>query len=182
MNDVWYSVVVPNSGSLTIETQAAPGSLMTDTVISIYSGTCGSLVEIGCDDDSSPGTDFFSLESLTGLTPGTTIYVGVWRYSLGTGVDGEFLLGAYDPSLLGNSSFEGNGFTLYPNPVQEVLNLSYDKNISNVTVFNLLGQEVMTKAINATQSQIDMSHLPAGTYLVKVTADNQVKTIKVIKE
>jgi hypothetical protein len=46
----------------------------------------------------------------------------------------------------------------------------------------LVGQEVMTKAVNANQSQIDMSHLSAGTYLVKVTADNQVKTIKVIKE
>ncbi|MBL0012395.1 MAG: T9SS type A sorting domain-containing protein [Flavobacterium sp.] len=182
VNDVWYSVVVPDSGSITIETQAASGSLMTDSVISIYSGTCGSLVEVGCDDDSSPGTDFFSLKSLTGLTPGSTIYVGVWRYSLGAGVDGEFRLAAYDASLLGNSAFESNGFKSYPNPVKNVLNLSYDKNISSVAVFNLLGQEVLTKAINANQSQIDMSGVTAGTYLVKVTADDQVKTIKVIKE
>jgi hypothetical protein len=62
------------------------------------------------------------------------------------------------------------------------LNLSYNKNISNVAVFNLLGQQVMTKASNANQSQIDMSGLTVGTYLVKVTADNQVMTIKVIKE
>jgi hypothetical protein len=46
---------------------------------------------------------------------------------------------------------------------------------------NLLGQEVMVKSINATQSQIDMSNLASGSYLVKVTADNKVKTIKVIK-
>ena len=62
------------------------------------------------------------------------------------------------------------------------MNLSYNKNISSVAVFNLLGQEVLIKAINANQTQIDMSGLKAGTYLVKVTADNQVKTIKVIKE
>ncbi|MBK8600577.1 MAG: T9SS type A sorting domain-containing protein [Flavobacterium sp.] len=62
------------------------------------------------------------------------------------------------------------------------MNLSYDKNISSVAVFNLLGQEVMIKSINANQSQIDMSGLTVGTYLVKVTADNQVMTIKVIKE
>ena len=43
-------------------------------------------------------------------------------------------------------------------------------------------KEVMIKSINANQSQIDMSGLTVGTYLVKVTADNQVMTIKVIKE
>jgi hypothetical protein len=66
--------------------------------------------------------------------------------------------------------------------VKDMLNLSYNKTISDVSVFNLLGQEVMIRSINANQTQIDMSGLTAGTYLVKVTADNQVKTIKVIKE
>lgn len=177
-NDVWYSVVVPASGSITIETQAAPGTAMTDTVISVYTGACGSLVEVGCDDDT--GTDNFSIEPLTGLTPGETIYVGVWKW--GTSLDGEFLISAYDPSLLSNSSFENENFRSYPNPVKDVLNLSYNKSISDVSVYNLLGQEVMTKSINANQSQIDMSALTTGTYMVKVTADNQVKTIKVIKE
>jgi hypothetical protein len=60
--------------------------------------------------------------------------------------------------------------------------LSYNKTISNVAVYNLLGQEVMTKSANDNQSQIDMSNIATGTYLVKVTADNQVKTIKIIKE
>ena len=179
-NDVWYSVVVPDSGSLTIETQTAPGTQMTDSVITIYSGTCGALVEVGCDDDGPVGGDNFSLKELTGLTPGSTIYIGVWKW--GVSSDGEFQLAAYDVSLLGNSSFENDGFTSYPNSVKNVMNLSYNKNISNVTVFNLLGQEVMTKAINASQSQIDMSHLSAGSYIVKVTADNLVKSIKVIKE
>ncbi|MBK8600576.1 MAG: T9SS type A sorting domain-containing protein [Flavobacterium sp.] len=178
-NDVWYSVVVPASGSLTIETAPAPGTVMTDSVLTIFSGTCGSLVEIGCDDDSSASGNY-SLEALTGLTPGDVIYIGVWRY--GTTLDGDFLVSAYDASLLSNSSFENENFRSYPNPVKDVLNLSYNKTISNVSVFNLLGQEVMIKSINANQSQIDMSQLSAGTYLVKITADNQSQTIKVIKE
>jgi hypothetical protein len=136
------------------------------------------LVEIGCDDDT--GTGNFSLEPLTGLTPGETLYIGVWKW--GTTPDGEFLLSAYDASLLSNTAFENGNFRSFPNPVKDILNLSYDKNISNITVFNLLGQEVLTKAINSNQSQLNMSALSAGTYLVKVTADNQVKTIKVIKE
>ncbi len=177
-NDVWYFVTVPASGTLTIETQGAPGTVMTDSVISIYTGVCGSLVEVGCDDDT--GTGNFSIEPLTGLTPGSTLYIGVWKW--GTSLDGEFLISAYDPSLLSNTSFDSENFKSYPNPVRDILNLSYNKPITNVSVFNLLGQEVMTSIINANQSQINMSALSAGTYLVKVTADNQVKTIKVIKE
>ncbi len=178
-NEVWYTVTVPASGSLTVETDTTPGTAVTDTVLSVFTGTCGTLTEVGCDDDAGNGN--FSKIVLTGLTAGDVLYVGVWRY--GTfGSDGEFQLSAYDASLLSNTSFENESFRAYPNPVQNVLNLSYNKSISNVKVFNLLGQEVMTNAINANQSQIDMSHLASGTYLVKVTADSQVKTIKVVKE
>jgi hypothetical protein len=40
----------------------------------------------------------------------------------------------------------------------------------------------MVKTMNESQGQIDMSHLSTGTYLVKVTSEGQVRTIKVIKE
>ena len=83
---------------------------------------------------------------------------------------------------LSNASFNANSFSFYPNPVKDVLTLSYDTEIQKVSVFNLLGQEVITKSINANLGQIDMSALSEGTYLVKVTADNATKTIKVIKQ
>ena len=38
-NDVWYTVTVPNSGTLNLETDAAVGTLMTDSVLSVFSGT-----------------------------------------------------------------------------------------------------------------------------------------------
>jgi hypothetical protein len=83
---------------------------------------------------------------------------------------------------LANTTFDNSNFTYYPNPVKDVLNLSYTNNISNVAVFNLLGQQMYSKTVNANQSKVDMSNLAPGTYLVKVTSDNQVKTLKVIKE
>lgn len=82
---------------------------------------------------------------------------------------------------LKKDTFDDASFVYYPNPVTDVLNITYANEISKVQVMNLLGQEVMVKSINATQSQIDMSNLASGSYLVKVTADNKVKTIKVIK-
>jgi hypothetical protein len=181
--NVWYSVVVPASGTLTIETGDVDGSPYNDSVITVFSGTCGSLTEIDCDDDSSDNA-LFSLVELDGLTPGETLYISVWRYSDpgATGDWGAFQISAFDASL-SVDQFNSNNFAVYPNPVKNVLNLSSTMaDITNVAVFNLLGQQVIAKSVNAAQGQVDMSALPQGTYMVKITANNQVKTVKVIKE
>ena len=49
-------------------------------------------------------------------------------------------------------------------------------------MINLLGQEVLSKTVDASEGQIDMSGLTQGAYFVRITSDNQVKTMKVIKE
>jgi hypothetical protein len=77
---------------------------------------------------------------------------------------------------------DNNVFSYYPNPVNDVLNLSSSQNMSDVAVYNLLGQKVLENSINANSAKVDMSGLSAGSYLVKVTADSQTKTIKVIKQ
>jgi hypothetical protein len=179
--DVWYSVAVPASGTLTIETGEVDGSGFTDSVVVVYTGTCGSLTELECGDDFEDFSSLFSQLNLTGLTPGAVLYIKVARFTLGDGTSDDFQLSAYDASL-GNPTFANNNFKVYPNPVKNILNLSSAENISDVAVYNLLGQQVVAKSVNATQSQIDMAALPKGTYMVKVTANNQVKTIKVIKE
>ncbi|MBR9915175.1 MAG: T9SS type A sorting domain-containing protein [Algicola sp.] len=75
-----------------------------------------------------------------------------------------------------------NMFTYYPNPVKDDLVLHSENEISNVTVMNLLGQNVLTSTPNSTDSTIDMSGLQAGAYFVKVTVGNATKTIRVIKD
>jgi hypothetical protein len=175
--DVWYSMVVPPTGNLVVETRSETGSPLIDTGLSVYSGTCDALTAMGCSDDE--GVDAFSMLSYTGLTPGATVYARIWEYANDT--IGAFRISAYDASL-GNNSFDSAGFAYYPNPVKNILSLSYTGNISEVKVFNLLGQQVIAKAVGSNLGQIDMSSLSPGTYMVKITAENQQKTIKVIKE
>ena len=62
------------------------------------------------------------------------------------------------------------------------MTIRYNENIKDVTVFNLLGQQLFVKNINATEGKVDMSNLSSGTYLVKVNSGDKVQTIKVIKE
>ncbi|UHO39641.1 T9SS type A sorting domain-containing protein [Chryseobacterium capnotolerans] len=71
---------------------------------------------------------------------------------------------------------------VYPNPVQDILTISYDQKILFVTVYNASGQLILTKAINDTKGTIDASGFVSGVYLVKINAINDfVKTVKVIK-
>ena len=173
--DVWYQSTAPESGNVTVETRGNGG--LTDTVITVYAGDCGNLIEAGCDDDTGIGN--YSLKVFTGLTPGQPLFIRVWGWN---GSEGSALLGCYDAALLNTDSLDLANFKYYPNPIKDVLNLSYSQNIENITVFNLLGQQVITKTVNATQSKIDMSHLASGTYVLKVTIDGLLKTIKVVKE
>lgn len=183
--DVWYSTVVPASGNVTIETQVADVNSTTNTVIAAFSGTCGSLTQIDCDDDGglSGTNDLMSKLNLTGQTPGATIYIGLWKSNTiaPNDTNDQFKIATYDASLATNS-FDNANFMYHPNPVKNTLDLKYNQNITSVAVFNLLGQKVLTKSLNSTQGMIDMSNLANGIYLVKVIADQQTKTIKVIKE
>ncbi|MFN3754983.1 GEVED domain-containing protein [Flavobacterium sp.] len=178
--DIWYSVVVPASGNLTIETgNSSTGATGLDTVVTIYSGDCSALVQVDCDDDGA-ATGAYSFKSLTGLTPGSTLYIRVYEYNNDN--VGGFGISVYDASLA-SASFDSNNFTYYPNPVKNILNLSYSQEISTVEVYNLLGQKMSANTIGANLGQVDMSNFASGAYLVKIsTADNQSKTIRVIKE
>ncbi|GEP52261.1 hypothetical protein FNO01nite_29330 [Flavobacterium noncentrifugens] len=177
--DVWYTVAVPASGNLTIGTGPANAETLnlSDTALQLYSGDCAALTPIECSGSGSDNMNTFASVTLTGRTPGEILYIrayGTW------GTQGAFVISAYDASLA-STDFDYAGLVSYPNPVKDILNLSYFKTITTVRVFNLLGQEVMAKAVNEKQSGIDMSTLPEGTYLVKIFAGSQTKTIKVIK-
>ena len=175
--DVWYQVTVPASGSITIETNNNSSNI-SDTGMAVYSGSCGTLTLVECDDDDSSDGNF-SLISLTGRTPGEVLLVRVWEY--GGGTEDTFLVSAYDASLSAGS-FDNSNFLVYPNPVKDMLNISYSSEISYVRVVNMLGQEVISKDINATSTQLDMSHLSAGAYLVTVSSGDALKTLKVVKQ
>ena len=176
--DVWYSAIVPASGSLTFELNTNVGGI-TDGAGAVYSGTCGALVLVDCDDSSSATPNDQPLISVTGRTPGEVLYFRVWEYS--NDAFGTFKVSAYDASL-SSGSFNNANFTAYPNPVKDVLNISYTSEISSVRVINMIGQEVLSKNINATSSQVDMSQLSAGTYIVNVTVGDAIKIIKVVKQ
>lgn len=83
-----------------------------------------------------------------------------------------------DPDTSGIADNIIDGFSMYPNPVVDVLNLNANTTIDTVSIFNMLGQEVLT----SNQTKIDMSVLPTGSYIVKVQAGEQVASYNLVKE
>ena len=72
-------------------------------------------------------------------------------------------------------------FVCYPKPVVDILNLSSSEVMKEIAVYNLMGQRVLNKKVNGLESTIDMSGLPSGNYIAKITSENGVKSIKLIK-
>jgi hypothetical protein len=97
LNTVWYSVVCPASGKLSIRTGLGT---LTNTLMEVFSGTCGSLTSIGCSDNASlcGNTQLWSELILTGLTSGATYFIRVDGYA---GQTGDFSITAID----GNSTW-----------------------------------------------------------------------------
>ena len=83
---------------------------------------------------------------------------------------------------LANANFDLVDLEYYPNPVTDNLNLLTNQKIDAVTIYNLIGQEIIFITPNSTMSQIDMSNFPQGTYILQIESDGKHKTIKIIKK
>jgi hypothetical protein len=69
---------------------------------------------------------------------------------------------------------------VYPSPTTDILNINSETPISNIEVYNQLGQ--LVKA-NSNQYSIDISSVDQGVYFVKVMdANGNVGTQKVVKK
>ncbi|RYE19017.1 MAG: PKD domain-containing protein, partial [Sphingobacteriales bacterium] len=73
-NNVWLSFASPTSAVNISTNFTGPAYTLTNTQIAVYSGTCGSLIQIACNDDIS-STNQLSELLVTGITPGLTYYI-----------------------------------------------------------------------------------------------------------
>jgi len=72
---------------------------------------------------------------------------------------------ALDADLISKES----DISIYPNPIDNILNLTSKNKISEVTIDNLIGQQVYDQVFDAEKAEINVSAFPPGIYFVQVT-------------
>ncbi|MBP1168009.1 hypothetical protein JOE44_004893 [Chryseobacterium sp. PvR013] len=74
------------------------------------------------------------------------------------------------------------GIQLYPNPVQEVLNIRSREPLVSYEIFGATGQLVKQGTLNMMQEQIVVSSLQTGVYYVKLKTKSSTVTEKILKK
>ena len=74
----------------------------------------------------------------------------------------------------------------YPNPTKDFIVLEImDKGINDLryTLFDVNGRAIVSKAITASSTQIQMKYLAVGAYILKVIQKNKaLKSFKILKQ
>lgn len=82
---------------------------------------------------------------------------------------------------LGVTSFNGgNDITVYPNPVNNVLNITSGLPVDSVIVYDIYGKQLSFKQGNATE--IDFAGYTTGVYFIEITKGSFNKTYKIVKQ
>ncbi|MFC4632501.1 T9SS type A sorting domain-containing protein [Dokdonia ponticola] len=85
-----------------------------------------------------------------------------------------------DPELLSVTDVNTTEISLYPNPATDVMFIESALPIQQITVYNVLGQAILTERIQ--NNQLDVSSLSKGIYLVKLTSDAGIFTQRLVKD
>jgi hypothetical protein len=140
------------------------------------------LVYDNCDFNEllSENVNFCGVQSqLTFYSDGVSTYVIIIEG--GSGSSGNFSLEVTCDPILGIEDNALESFSFYPNPSENNILLTAQENIEFVKIYNMIGQEIVTKKIDSLNSEIDISNLSTGTYLMKVSINGTIGTYKMIK-
>jgi hypothetical protein len=85
-------------------------------------------------------------------------------------------------TVLGTQKFETSTVKMYPNPVKNTLTIDANSAIQRVSVYNILGQEVLKASPKSNSVTLQTNELQKGVYMVTTEIDGKVSTSKVVKE
>lgn len=84
-------------------------------------------------------------------------------------------------ALLNADQFDVNSISTYPNPMTTSWNVKSQDVITNISLYNVLGKQVMNVSPNTVNAKLEVSSLNSGIYLATVVTDRGTKTIKLVK-
>ncbi len=118
------------------------------------------------------------------IPAGTPLITGnTYGASQSVGACSSEILAIEATVILGTQSFELKNVVVYPNPATDVLTVEGKDMLTEISVVNLLGQQVMRQSVNANTVQVNVSSLPQATYILQVNAANgATASFKIVKQ
>tara|TARA_R110002051_G_scaffold176966_1_gene246952 strand:- start:201 stop:2936 length:2736 start_codon:yes stop_codon:yes gene_type:complete len=94
-----------------------------------------------------------------------------------------FKSGKIEPSSNNEDTTDSGTITIVPNPAKDSLNISSGiVEIDSISIFNLSGQQVLTKKVNSLETTLSLAGISSGMYVVKVYTKDGSKGFKVVKK
>lgn len=140
------------------------------------------LIYNNCDYDEllSENDNFCGQQSqLTFYSDGVSTYIIIVEGAQTS--SGNFSLEVSCDPILGIEDSIFESFSFYPNPSNNSIQLQALQNIDTVSIYNMLGQVVFSERIDSMNSDLNISNLATGNYLMKVSIDGFIGTYKLVK-
>ena len=84
--------------------------------------------------------------------------------------------------ILNTTEVSQQQITFYPNPVKDILKLSYFKKIESIVIYDMSGKKVFSKELNSKEADIDLSRLTSGNYILNAKISGENKSFKILKK
>ena len=124
--------------------------------------------------------DFSPASVIDGNLSFTSNNIPLVSYNSGSGVYCKYFGEANDLLSTANYNFtQQNGIIISPNPVTSTFSIKSTERIETIAIFDLTGRRVFS---NAGSSEVDISGLPHGLYMIKVKTEKDVYSEKIFKK
>ena len=163
--------------TVTVNTIATPTGLTSQTIVS--GATIASLAVSPANVVWYP-TSAAAVAGTNALLPSTLLVSGSTYYAVT--VSGTCRSNPLAVTVSVNLGIENNNkveFKIYPNPINDFLNIETIADIKSIEIYNIQGQKVL----QSNQKQINVSEFAAGVYMIKIQdVENATATKKFLKQ
>ncbi|MBL0069827.1 MAG: T9SS type A sorting domain-containing protein [Chitinophagaceae bacterium] len=170
----YYRFTIATGGTATITLTTLPA----DYDIRLYSSNGTTQLAISQNGSTTS-------ETITRTYTAGTYYVRVYGYNNANNATSCYTLRvATGTATRQEDLLVDNKISVFPNPVTRSVNVRIPavQGMADIKVFDMYGKMVMQKTSGQVNTQLDVSTLPAGIYMVKVMNDGKESTMKIVKE
>ena len=79
-------------------------------------------------------------------------------------------------------NFLNDKINIFPNPANDLITISSDNLIEAISLYNVLGQEVISSRPNNNNQTIDIASLNSGVYIIKTTIAGATSSSRIVKK